>query len=290
MQPHTFGGMIVPMSLDIFTFVDYRAFLREFYVSRKATDRRFSHRFIMEKVGASSPSWFNDLVKGRINLTGTYLYRLTKLLGLSPAEETYFESLVFYDQAGSLEEKNHYLEKILSAKGLKMDVLTKEKFEFYGSWFHAVIRELLTFADFKGDYAALARKLNPPIRKEQAMRSVELLLALDLIRKEVGGSFKPTSANIIKDPRFKAMHLANFLRTFMELGMQSLDRFEKESRDVSTVTMSLSREGFEAVREEIKTSRQRIVGIAEREKKPTAVYQMNVQFFPTTQESENAAV
>lgn len=278
----------MPASLDIFTFVDYRAFLREFYVARKASDRRFSHRFIMDKVGASSPSWFNDLVKGRINLTGTYLYRLAKLLNLSPAEEAYFESLVFYDQAGSLEEKNHYLEKILSAKGLKMDVLTKEKFEFYGSWFHAVIRELLAFVDFKGDYGALARKLNPPIRKEQAMRSVELLLALDLIRKEAGGTFKPTSANIIKDPRFKAMHLANFLRTFMELGMQSLDRFEKESRDVSTITMSLSREGFEAVREEIKASRQRIVGIAEKEKAPAAVYQMNVQFFPTTQENANA--
>lgn len=281
--------MIVPTTLDLFTFVDYRAYLREFYVARKAIDRRFSHRYIMEKVGASSPSWFNDLVKGRINLTGTYLYRLAKLLELNPTEESYFENMVFYDQAGSLEEKNHYLEKILSAKGLKMDMLTKEKFEFYGSWFHAVIRELLAFADFKGDYAALARKLNPPIKKEQAIRSVELLLALDLIRKEAGGVFKPTSANIIKDPRFKAMHLANFLKTFMELGMQALDRFEKESRDVSTVTMSLSRASFDQVRDEIKASRQRIVAIAEKEKAPSAVYQLNVQFFPTTQESENVA-
>ena len=280
--------MIVPQLLDLFTFADYRAYLREYYVARKAVDRRFSHRYIMEKVGASSPSWFNDLVKGRINLTGTYLYRLAKLMDLGPAEEAYFESLVAYDQAGSLEEKNHHLEKILSAKGLKLDVLTKEKFEFYGSWFHAVIRELLAFADFRGDYAALGRRLNPPIKKEQAMRSVELLLALDLIRREAGGTFKPTSANLIKDPRFKAVHLANFLKAFMELGMQALDRFGKDSRDVSTMTMSLSAGGFHEVREEIKASRQRLIAIAEKETAPTGVYQLNVQFFPTTQENGHA--
>jgi uncharacterized protein (TIGR02147 family) len=269
--------------IDLFAYVDYRAFLRDHYLARKAVDRKYSHRYIMDKVGASSPSWFNDLIKGRINLTGAFLYRLAKLLELKPNEEAYFESLVFYDQAGSLEEKNHYLEKVLSSKGMKMEVLTKEKFEFYGSWFHAVIRELLSFADFRGDFAALARRLNPAIKKDQAARSVELLLTLDMVRKEAGGRYRPTSTNVIKDSRFKSLHLANYLKSFMELGMQALDRFGKESRDVSAMTMSLSPEGFEQVREELKATRQRIVAIAEKDKNPQQVYQLNLQFFPTTQ-------
>jgi uncharacterized protein (TIGR02147 family) len=269
--------------MDLFAYVDYRAFLRDHYLARKALDRKYSHRYIMDKVGASSPSWFNDLIKGRINLTGTFLYRLAKMLDLKPNEEAYFESLVFYDQAGSLEEKNHYLEKILSSKGMKMDLLTKEKFEFYGSWFHAVIRELLSFVDFRGDFAALARRLNPAIKKDQASRSVELLLTLGMIRKEAGGRYRPTSTNVIKDARFKSLHLANYLKSFMELGMQALDRFGKENRDVSAMTMSLSPEGFEQVREELKATRQRIVAIAEKDKQPHQVYQLNLQFFPTTQ-------
>lgn len=269
--------------IDLFAYVDYRAYLRDHYLARKAIDRKYSHRYIMDKVGASSPSWFNDLIKGRINLTGAFLYRLAKLLELRPNEEAYFESLVFYGQAGSLEEKNHYLEKIFSSKGMKLDLLTKEKFEFYGSWFHAVIRELLSFDDFRGDYAALARRLNPAIKKEQASRSVDLLLALDMIRKEAGGRFRPTSANVIKDSRFKSLHLANYLKSFMELGMQALDRFDKGNRDVSAMTMSLSPEGFDLVREELKMTRQRLVAIAEKEKNPRQVYQLNLQFFPTTQ-------
>ncbi len=267
---------------DIFTYLNYREFLADYYRHRKSVDKRFSHRFVMEKVGATSPSWFNDIVKGRINLSGRLLLKLTQLLKLKPRETDYFETLVQYDQAAGLDEKNRSLEKIMSFKGMKMDVLGKEKFEFYAHWYYSAIRELLFFYDFDGDFSKLARKLNPPIRKEQAAKAIELLDKLGLIRKQAGGHYRPTSENIIKDSGFKSLHIANFIRTNIELAFDAFARIPKEERDISTVTVCLSPKGFEEIKAELKSLRHKLLALAERDKEPETVYQCNFQIFPTT--------
>lgn len=269
--------------IDIFQYADFRAFLQDYYLRRKSGDPKFSQRFIMDKVGASSPSWFNDVVKGRISLTGTYLVRLGQLLKLKPKELDYFETLVHYQQADSLDEKNRYMEKMMSFKDLKMDVLGKEKFEFYAHWYYTTVRELLFFYDFDGDHGKLARKLRPSIRKEQAARAIELLEKLDLIRKQAGGRYRPTSENLIKDSRFKSDYIANFIKSNIELALDAFERIPSEARDMSAVTLCLSPKGFEEVKSELKGLRRRFLEIAERDKAPDTVYQCNLHVFPTTQ-------
>jgi len=85
--------------INIYAFTDYRKYLGEYYLARKKSDRKFSHRFIQEKVGAGSAGWFADVVKGRSNIPGTLVIKLAKLLQLKPTETDYFESMVFFSQA-----------------------------------------------------------------------------------------------------------------------------------------------------------------------------------------------
>ncbi len=268
--------------IDIFQYADFKSFLKDYYENRKTHDSKFSHRFIMEKMGGSSPSWFNDVVKGRIKLTGTYLVRLGQLLKLKAKELDYFETLVHYQQSESMDEKNRYMEKMLSFKELTMDVLGKEKFEFYATWYHTAMRELLFFYDFDGDYGKLAKQFRPAIRKEQAIKSVELLQKLDLIRKQAGGHFRPTSENIIKDSRFKSDYIANFIKANIELAMDAFERIPSQERDLSTVTLCLSPKGFEEIKAELKSLRQRFLEIAEKDLNPKTVFQCNLHVFPTT--------
>ena len=145
------------LSIRIFDYTDFRLYLKDYYLARKAVDKRFSHRFIHLAVGASSSGWFSDLLQGRITLTGVYLFKLTRLLGLKQREEAYFEALVAFNQAGSLDEKNRGFRKILSFREVKAEVVGREKFEFYSKWYYAVVRELLFFEPFSGDFATLAK-------------------------------------------------------------------------------------------------------------------------------------
>jgi uncharacterized protein (TIGR02147 family) len=73
--------------INIYFYSDFRIYLRDYYRSRKSRDRKFSHRFIQDKVGANSAGWFADIISGRIALTSSFRVRLARLLELQPKEE-----------------------------------------------------------------------------------------------------------------------------------------------------------------------------------------------------------
>jgi uncharacterized protein (TIGR02147 family) len=264
----------------VYDYTDFRLFLEDYYRERKAGDPKFSHRFIHEKVKASSSGWFSDLVAGRISLSQSHMVRLLKLLQLKTNEGDYFEAMVGLAQASSMEEKNRWMRRILSFKEIKIDVVGAEKFEFYSHWHYSALREALFVCDFSSDYQALGQLFLPPLKKEQVRKGIHLLESLDLIRKDSQGFYRPCSPTIKKDSAFKSLHVANFLKANMELAIQALDILEKEKRDMSALTLALSVEGFTEARAEIKSLRKKLLAIAEREKYPTQVFQCNFQLFP----------
>jgi uncharacterized protein (TIGR02147 family) len=268
--------------VDIFAFVNYRLFLDAYYRARKAVDPRYSHRFIAAHVRTGSAGWFSDIVKGRANLNGSHVVALVGLMRLDRREADYFETLVRFDQAGSVDEKNLHYRRLLSLKGVKPELVGKERFEFYSEWYHAVIRELLFFHDFRGDFGALAKRLNPSISAPEARRSIRLLESLGFIRRNAQGGYKPTSEFLKKDPAFKALHLANYMKANITLGLASLEAVPKEERDISTMTLSLSEEGFAKAKEEIRALRDRLLALTEADAAPSKVIQFNFHAFPVT--------
>jgi uncharacterized protein (TIGR02147 family) len=269
--------------VDIFRFVDFRLYLRSFYEAEKSNNPKFSQRFIQQKVGASSSGWFADVIQNRIQLSGTHFLRLSRLLELEPHEEEYFDTMVRFSQAGTFEEKNKYYAKLLSFKELQVDLVDRDGFEYFSHWYHAAIRELLFLIDFKGDFSALARKLSPPIRTEDARRSVRLLEKLGFIKKDAQGCLRPTTAILKKDPTFKSIYLGNFLKSNISLAVEALDRFDKEERDISALTLTLSDDDLQTAKAEIKLLRKKLLQMSEKSEKRNRVYQCNFQIFPVSE-------
>ena len=268
------------LDINIFSHTDFRKYLGDYYLARKRADRKFSHRFIQEKVGAGSAGWFADVVKGRTNITGASIIKLAKLIQLRSTETDYFESMVLFGQAGSLEERNRYFQKMLAFKEVRADMVGMDRLEFYSKWYHGAIRELLFFVPFRGDYAELARKLSPPIRQADARDSVALLERLGMVEPNGIGGFRSKDAVLKKDPGFPSVVMANFLKSNMELAIEALDRYSKEERDISALTISLSEEAFGKVKEDIRALRKKMLALTEVDVAPSKVYQCNFQFFP----------
>jgi uncharacterized protein (TIGR02147 family) len=264
----------------IFGYSDFRLFLGDCYKARKEIDKKFSHRYIQEKIGAGSRGWFADLVKGRVTLSGNHMVSLAKLLKLNKNETDYFEAMVDYAQAGSHDEKNRHFQKMLSFKEVRADLVGMDRIDFYGKWYHSAIRELLFFYPFGGDFAALAHKLNPPIRQSEARESVKLLERLGFVETDGRGGYRSKDATLKKDPNFPSVVLANFLKTNIEMAVEALERYPKDERDISALTISLSEGAFEQVKEEIRALRKRILALTETDPHPAKVYQCNFQFFP----------
>ncbi|NLG17436.1 MAG: TIGR02147 family protein [Fibrobacter sp.] len=269
--------------LSIYDYSDYRLFLRDIYNRRKETDKKFSHRFIAAHVGASSSGWFSDIINNRINLTRQYLTALCKLLHLSAREIDFFEVLVDYCQSGALAEKNRYMQKIFSFKEINPALVQKEQFEFYSKWYISAIRELLLLYNFKDDYHELARKLDPPIKPAQAKQAIVVLLSIGFIKQNREGFYKPVERNISKSTAFRSVYWANFVTSMMNLAIESIDRHSSDVRDISSVTVNLSPEGFKTAKAEIDALRKRLLALSGMETKQFATYQCNFQLFPLTQ-------
>ena len=69
--------------LNLFDYLDYRAFLRDFYLARKREQGKFSFRFFSKLVGLRSSNFLKLVMDGERNLQGETLHRLIKAMKLS---------------------------------------------------------------------------------------------------------------------------------------------------------------------------------------------------------------
>jgi uncharacterized protein (TIGR02147 family) len=162
------------------------------------------------------------------------------------------------------------------------------QYEFYSKWYYSAVRELLNTVDFKDDYRLLAKSLNPSITPDQARAAISLLKDLGLIKKNEKGHFRPANALITTGDEVKvnSLKVATFQMGMMDLAKESIDRHPSRNRDVSTLTLSISKDTFEEMKAEMQAFRKKLMGMAERSRAVDRVYQLNMQFFPLSRIEE----
>ncbi len=268
---------------NIFAYSDYRVFLGDMYRENKERNPKFSYRYLSQKVGFRSPSFFNHILTGRTNISTAMIGRFAGFLELNRKESDYFETLVQFNQAVDHEDKKRYLEKLMTFRESKVRIMEADRYEFYEKWYHVAIREQLFFQPFNGDYDALARSLSPTIKTSEAKQAIAVLKRLKMIQKNAQGKYIRMDG--LSDSTGSEAHsvaINNFHRQALLLAGEAIDRFSRELRGVSTLTFSLSHEGFIAMENELISIRSRLRKIAEADQNENAVYHLNISLFPLT--------
>jgi len=265
----------------IFEYMDYREYLRELFEKRKADHPFYSYRLFSQKAGFRSPNFLKLVVDGKRNLTKESVYRVSKAFGLNKGESDYLENLVFFNQSKTLDEKNLYLSRILRYR-VKFDpkLLEPSELEYYSQWYNPVICELVTAADFADDYRALAAAVIPPVTPAEAQRSVDLLLKLGLIVRNSDGSYGKIASSYTTGPQVRSVAVANYHKAMMRLASESIERFAAAARDITSVTLSVSADTYQLIREKLQQMRRELLELAEADPAPQRVVQLNLQLFP----------
>lgn len=280
------------LPLRIFDYTDYRGFLKDALQALKDRDPKFSQRWVLQRLGVKSSGWLADMLAGRRNLSRTQSSLFSGLLALSAREEMYFQTLVDYDQARTLPEKNRCYEKLLTFHEIPKDLVDPDRFEYFSHWWVPAIREYLLVEPYRGNPEKLARKLRPAITTAQAKAAVELLERLGMVKRYASGELRPAVEHVKKQSQFSApVHYYRYLKAQMELGLGAMESIPKEERDISAVTVTLSEEGFAALREELKELRRKMVQLSENENRKfwqgvegdsRRVYQAVLELFPVS--------
>jgi uncharacterized protein (TIGR02147 family) len=267
--------------ISIFDYLDYREFLRDFYVDRKKSKPFFSYRFIARRVGMDS-SYLIKVLQGVLHISPKKISDFIKTCELNGQEAVYFENLVYFNKAKTDRQRKLYFEKLFSISKVKSRCLDPLQYEFFQKWYYSAVWSLIQMRPFDSDYDELASLCAPRITRHEARCAVALLKKLGLVRQSEDGRLTVTENNITTGERWQSVAISGYQREMILRAGEAIDRFKKTERDVSSVTLTIPENALDQVRELIMEFRRSVIGLANDLESADRAFQLNVQFYPLT--------
>ena len=267
--------------IEIFSYSDYRLYLKDACEEIRKDKPFFSYRYISQKAGLKSVGFISWVVKGKRNISSSLTHKLTAIFKLGKREADYFELLVNHNQAKTTEERQHYLDRLLAFRSTRATVVERDRDQYYSRWYYSAIRELVALAEIH-DASDISTILRPPIKRSEAKESLELLTRLGMIRRGADKRYERIDAALTSGPCVDPAVIHGFQAATMQLAQSALHRFPREDRDISTVTLSCNAKDLERLRERIRQMRAEVAEIACASENADQVFQLNTQFFPLT--------
>ncbi len=267
--------------LDLFTYTDYRKFLRDFFDECRKNKSFLSLRYYAGKLGLD-PGNFVKILGGERHLSTKTIERTVQFLKLSQREGVYFRTLAAFAKAKKQSDITCHFERLAAMKRIEPFEVTSAMAQFYRAWYHTAVAGLLSYYAFDGDYAALAGRLVPSISVKQAKESIGLLTRTGIIKKDAQGHLRPVHDLISTSDKWHAAAIHEYQRESIKLAELALDDLPKSMRDISTVSFTVNEEDFKEICSLAKDFRATVMRIARESENADRVCQINVQIFPLT--------
>jgi uncharacterized protein (TIGR02147 family) len=271
---------------DIFTFLNYREFLKAFVAIRKEARPGFSIRGIAYRLGCD-PGFFNRVFNGKRNLNEDMALKLAPMLGLGKREQRYFELLVRYNQARNQTERDHYFEQLEVYRSIKIARVAQRQYRLYTHWYYTVIREMLSQVKCRAGSIESAKRisalLQPWVPAAEIAKVFEALEEEGIIQRENDGTLRPSEAFISSGTDVPAVVVNRVLQEFLDRSKEALERVPRSERTTATLTFSVSQKGVEKIRRRLEEQRREILAIVNEDADPAdRVYHLNMNLFPVT--------
>jgi len=268
----------------LINYTDFRSYLNDWINERKSLGLPGSNRWFAMKMGINSTSWLTSVLKGVKGLSKATANKLSEIFKHSPIEARYFETLVSFNQARSIEERNKYYQELNALQKMKeVRTVKPNQYDFYSCWHHSAVRSLVGMHRFSAsdkDFERLASMVSPAITASQARKSLKLLQELGFVRTNDNNVYELTSSAITTGENIKSLGIANFQQETMRLAQEAMDRYSRDERYIGTATIGVSAKAFAQVKQILIDASNRIAEIANADADADQVYQVNLQAFP----------
>jgi uncharacterized protein (TIGR02147 family) len=269
---------------SLYDYTNYRDYLRDLYLEKKEQQAGFSFRVLSRITGFSSPNFLKLVMEGKRNLSQVGARKICKGLKLEKNQTIFFKNLVLFNQAETTGEKQKFAEALLGVRAYrKAHPLSKAQFTYFANWYYIPIRELCSLRGFREDYPWMASQIVPPIQPQEAKRAVGELLKLGILKRNEKGRLELSALNITTGDEVTQSSVAHYHREMLQRASESIDRIQREHRDISGVAMGMSLSTAQKIKEKIQIFRSEIVDLVSKDDDPNTVYQLNIQLFPLAQ-------
>ena len=159
--------------VSVFQYTDFRKYLHDYYDWAKKNIRQFSHRYFLGKAGMSGPNYLKKVMEGHHNLTESSILKFSKALELSGKEQEYFNALVQFNQAVTIEDKDRFFKVLMDLRApFQQNVIEKNQYEYYQDWYNIAIREIMAYFKWSDNPAELGKEISPPVSPKKVKKSI----------------------------------------------------------------------------------------------------------------------
>ncbi|MCQ2101239.1 TIGR02147 family protein [Fibrobacter sp. UWH5] len=267
---------------DVLQYTNYRVYLRDYYEYKKKTTAAFSLRFFAEKAGLSSHAHLKLAIDGKRNITKNTATKLIHGLGLENQRAAYFESLVFFNQATTDEDKKIYYAQLIKASPRsRLHKMDKAQLRIFKEWHHSAILEMVGLKDFRPIPDQISNRLRGLITPAQVTESLNLLLELGLLVKTANG-YRQSNPLITTDDEVQDVVVKMYHNQMLSLSNKMLNDLPGAERDVSALTFGIKRSDFVNLKKHLQLMRKELLDFSAKAGEAEEVVQINIQLFPLT--------
>lgn len=160
--------------------------------------------------------------------------------------------------------------------------MTLEASEAIAFWQHFAIMSVLQLKDFKATEKNISSRLNIPLGI--IWECLDRLEKLELVQKTPKG-WELTGKNLATPSEIPSAILREGHRQHIEKALQSLENDSVEVRDITGITMPISKARLKDAKKMIQDFRRKLSVFLE-DGNLDSVYRLNIQLFPLTQENK----
>ncbi len=262
-----------------FDYTDYRDLLKEAYEDRKAANAQFSYKSLAELLGLDGGGTFRILNKER-HLPARCVSRALDFLGLSGRSAEYFVLMTSYARERRKAARQELYDRALALRDVPRRRLEGAELAFVRDWWVVATRFAVEVLEGRAIPEEIARRLVPSLDPTQVRSALQLLLELGIARKTQGGRLKMVDQHLTADGAEGRLAVAEFQQAILGLARESLERFPREVRDISTLTVTVDKDAFADIREILRDCRRRIQKRVGESEHPDRVLQVAMAVFP----------
>jgi len=267
---------------EVFRYLDHREYLKALYQFRKDEYQRYTYYKFSEDLGFGNNSYSHQVISGIRKLTLSAAQKMARSIPLRKARRKYFLKMVERDMAPYGEKRDNFYAEMIAIRASELTSdLDKNLSAYFSEWYHPIVQELVTFEDFDPDPTWISRHMSPSITSEQAAASLDLLQRLGFIEFDPKKKkWRQLQNKITLPDNISSFAMIRYHQEMIGKAREAVLGVSAEEREMSAMTLAVTEEEFEKIRQKIRDFRREIVSEYQLPASPDKVVQLNFQLFP----------
>lgn len=252
--------------------------LRLILLKKIKANAAYSARAFARDLGVS-PAFITMVLNGKKKINLNRAVEIAQALKLAESDKQALIGSVLQENGLALEFKHKVdLEKIVS--------LSEEQFSVVADWYHFAILDLATTVDFQSSPQWIAKRLG--LKAFEVEAAIHRLIKVGLMTK-TGGVLKKSKSNIDLPTTRSTTAVREHHKQMMARASEQLEKTDQKSfqkRMICSVTFAASAKRIEQGRKKVLEFQQELADFMSGGDECDEVFQLNIQFFPHTRDSE----